>query len=115
MFNSHICRNLQRLALRPYLSGGYGAGLLYAGTIDYLALVPAKSLPYIWNAFTASWLETSFGGLAVSCLAVIVLGKGRVAWAFGVRGLLGLGFCVGLGWALGLAGWHVVDLPVPNG
>jgi len=48
----------------------------YVGVVPYcMALEPGKSLPYVWNAFTANWLETNLGALGASCIAVVVLGR----------------------------------------
>ena len=52
----------------------YGAGVVYAPTVEYLALVPGNSIPYLWNVFTASWIETSAVALAVNCILVIIAG-----------------------------------------
>jgi hypothetical protein len=55
----------------------YGLGAVYSGAVEYLALVPGNSIPYLWNVFTASWIETNPGQLVVSCLLLILVGEER--------------------------------------
>lgn len=59
----------------------YGLGVVYARAVDYLALVPGNSIPYLWNVFTASWIETNPAALAVSCLLLIIVGEDEEARA----------------------------------
>ena len=54
----------------------YGLGAVYGAAVEYLALVPGNSIPYLWNVFTASWIETNAAALAVSCVLLIIVGEG---------------------------------------
>lgn len=44
-------------------------------TAEYVSLVPGNSIPYLWNVFTASWLETRVVALAVSCVLLMLVGE----------------------------------------
>ena len=42
--------------------------------VAHVALVPGRTIPYMWNVFTASWLEVNPLGLIVSCAAAVLAG-----------------------------------------
>ena len=42
--------------------------------VAHVALVPGRTIPYLWNVFTASWLEVNPLGFIVSCAAAILTG-----------------------------------------
>ncbi|WCJ19350.1 rhomboid protein-related [Euphorbia peplus] len=43
--------------------------------IAYLALIPAKTIPFGWNLITAGYIEQSIYGVAVSTFCLLVMGK----------------------------------------
>lgn len=45
--------------------------------VAHVALVPGRTIPYLWNVFTASWLEVNPLGFIVSCAAAILTGASR--------------------------------------
>jgi hypothetical protein len=53
----------------------YGVVAVGLVSVEYIALVPGHSIPYLWNVFTASWLETNVGALAVSCVTLLAAGE----------------------------------------
>eukprot|EP00271_Cylindrocystis_brebissonii_P017997 TRINITY_DN4917_c0_g1_i1.p1 TRINITY_DN4917_c0_g1~~TRINITY_DN4917_c0_g1_i1.p1 ORF type:complete len:331 (-),score=45.19 TRINITY_DN4917_c0_g1_i1:415-1407(-) len=62
-------------AISVVLAVGFLIVLAYAPALDYLALVPGKTIPFAWNLVTAGYIENSPISLAVNILALLVLGK----------------------------------------
>ncbi|KDP25719.1 hypothetical protein JCGZ_23940 [Jatropha curcas] len=43
--------------------------------VSYLALIPAKTIPFAWNLITAGYIEQSIYGVVVSTLCLLIMGK----------------------------------------
>lgn len=43
--------------------------------ITYLALIPAKTIPFAWNLITAGYIEQSIFGVVVSTICLLIMGK----------------------------------------
>ncbi|KAF2318548.1 hypothetical protein GH714_008835 [Hevea brasiliensis] len=43
--------------------------------VSYLALIPAKTIPFAWNLITAGYIEQSIYGVVVSTLFLLIMGK----------------------------------------
>lgn len=43
--------------------------------VSYLALIPAKTIPFAWNLITAGYVEQSIPGLAISIIGLLFIGK----------------------------------------
>eukprot|EP01018_Ginkgo_biloba_P020436 Gb_15798 [translate_table: standard] len=54
---------------------GYAISQLFPSTIDFLALVPGKTIPFAWNLLTAGYLEQSIFGLILSVAGLLFSGK----------------------------------------
>jgi membrane associated rhomboid family serine protease len=55
---------------------GFVANAIFPRTVsDTVALIPGKSIPYVWNIITAGYFETSVFGLAVSIASLLVVGR----------------------------------------
>ncbi|KAK8542197.1 hypothetical protein V6N12_014800 [Hibiscus sabdariffa] len=48
---------------------------LLPSSVTYLALIPARTIPYGWNLVTAGYIEQSVVGVVVSTLGLLFLGK----------------------------------------
>ncbi|CAN0825458.1 Rhomboid-like protein 19 [Linum grandiflorum] len=44
-------------------------------TVNYLALIPARTIPFAWNLITAGYVEQSIFGVVASTLCLLVMGK----------------------------------------
>jgi membrane associated rhomboid family serine protease len=54
---------------------GYAMTQLFPSTVEYLALVPGKTIPFAWNLITAGYLEQSLFGLILSIIGLLFSGK----------------------------------------
>uniref|UniRef100_A0A0D6R731 Peptidase S54 rhomboid domain-containing protein n=1 Tax=Araucaria cunninghamii TaxID=56994 RepID=A0A0D6R731_ARACU len=54
---------------------GYAASQIFPSTVEYLALIPGKTIPFAWNLITAGYLEQSVFGLVLSVIALLFSGK----------------------------------------
>nr|XP_029124162.1 rhomboid-like protein 19 [Elaeis guineensis] len=54
---------------------GYLLVLISPWTLNYLALVPAKTFPFVWNIITAGYIEQSISELISSILGLLLCGK----------------------------------------
>lgn len=43
--------------------------------VNYLALIPARTIPFVWNLLTAGYIEQSVYGVVVSTLGLLFIGK----------------------------------------
>ncbi|XP_061347081.1 rhomboid-like protein 19 [Gastrolobium bilobum] len=43
--------------------------------ITYLALIPARTIPFVWNLITAGYIEQSVYGVVVSTIGLLFIGK----------------------------------------
>mmetsp|Transcript_22583 Transcript_22583/g.27235 ORF Transcript_22583/g.27235 Transcript_22583/m.27235 type:complete len:308 (+) Transcript_22583:137-1060(+) len=57
------------------LTAFYVLSLVFPVAINYVALVPGKTLPCVWNILTASFVETDLLMLIVNSLALLLLAK----------------------------------------
>jgi len=57
------------------LLGGYALLYFVPTSIDYLAIVPAKTIPYVWTVFTAGYIEQVLPGAIGSSLGLLFCGK----------------------------------------
>lgn len=57
------------------LTLGCAAGYASPEIANYVALVPGKTLPYVWNVFTCSYFEQRVVSLVASCISLLVLGS----------------------------------------
>ncbi|KAL6501114.1 Rhomboid-like protein 19 [Orobanche hederae] len=44
-------------------------------SVSYLALIPAKTIPFAWNLLTAGYFEHSIFGLVISTIGLLFIGK----------------------------------------
>ncbi|XP_057865549.2 rhomboid-like protein 19 [Cryptomeria japonica] len=54
---------------------GYSISQVFPSAVDYLALVPGKTVPFAWNLVTAGYLEQSIFGLIVNIAGLLFSGK----------------------------------------
>lgn len=67
---TRLCKGLATI-----LVTGYVILQIFPFTVDFVALVPGKTIPFVWNLFTAGYLEQSIFGLVVSVLGLLFSGK----------------------------------------
>ncbi|TKY51573.1 Rhomboid protein 19 [Spatholobus suberectus] len=48
---------------------------LFPSAITYLALIPARTIPFAWNLITAGYVEQSVYGVVVSTIGLLFIGK----------------------------------------
>ncbi|GIL64157.1 hypothetical protein Vafri_18115 [Volvox africanus] len=51
----------------------YFVAYVFPQTVDYIALIPGRTLPYVWNLFTAGFLTTNPIKLGLEVIAVLLL------------------------------------------
>ncbi|KAL3687799.1 hypothetical protein R1sor_014108 [Riccia sorocarpa] len=61
--------------LAAVLVGGLIITKAFPFTIDYLALVPGKTIPFVWNLITAGYVEYTVIGLIVSITGLLFFGR----------------------------------------
>lgn len=61
--------------LTVVLIGGYAVVQIFPAAISYLALIPARTIPFAWNLITAGYIEQSLLGVAVSTVGLLFIGK----------------------------------------
>ncbi|KAL7148631.1 hypothetical protein ABFS83_06G191800 [Erythranthe nasuta] len=44
-------------------------------TVSYLALIPAKTIPFVWNLISAGYVEQSVYGVVISTIGLLFIGK----------------------------------------
>jgi membrane associated rhomboid family serine protease len=57
------------------LIGGYALLQLIPGSVNYLAIIPAKTIPFVWTLFTAGYIEQVLPGAIGSSLGLLFCGK----------------------------------------
>ncbi|XP_019193223.1 PREDICTED: rhomboid-like protein 19 [Ipomoea nil] len=57
------------------LVGGYTVVQIVPSALSYLALIPAKTIPFAWNLITAGYVEQSIYGVVVSTVGLLFIGK----------------------------------------
>lgn len=68
------CTKLSR-AISAVLLSGYIVQVVFPSSRQYLALVAGRTLPCVWNVFSAGLLQTHILSLVVSILAILLLSK----------------------------------------
>ncbi|KAL1357832.1 hypothetical protein HN51_009692 [Arachis hypogaea] len=48
---------------------------LFPSSLTYLALVPARTIPFAWNLITAGYVEQSVYGVVISTISLLFIGK----------------------------------------
>ncbi|CAL0328439.1 unnamed protein product [Lupinus luteus] len=48
---------------------------LFPSVVTYLALIPARTIPFAWNLITAGYIEQSVYGVVVSTFGLLFIGK----------------------------------------
>ncbi|KAG6556660.1 hypothetical protein Mapa_001601 [Marchantia paleacea] len=61
--------------LAAVLVAGFVVAKALPFTVDYLALVPGKTIPFTWNLVTAGYFEHTFIGLIVSIVGLLYFGR----------------------------------------
>uniref|UniRef100_A0A7N0V4W5 Rhomboid protein n=1 Tax=Kalanchoe fedtschenkoi TaxID=63787 RepID=A0A7N0V4W5_KALFE len=61
--------------LAGVLVGGHVAVQIFPAAVTYLALIPARTIPFAWNLITAGYLEQTIYGAVVSTVGLLFLGK----------------------------------------
>ncbi|KAH7444372.1 hypothetical protein KP509_02G076100 [Ceratopteris richardii] len=67
---SRLCKGLATLLVLVYI-----VILIFPPAVDYIALVPGKTIPFAWNLLSAGYLEQSIFTLLVSVLGILFGGK----------------------------------------
>ncbi|XWS75133.1 hypothetical protein CRYUN_Cryun01aG0059200 [Craigia yunnanensis] len=61
--------------LAVILIGGHIVVQLLPSSVTYLALIPARTIPFGWNLITSGYIEQSVHGVVVSTLGLLFMGK----------------------------------------
>ncbi|CAB4290666.1 unnamed protein product [Prunus armeniaca] len=61
--------------LAVVLIGGHIVVQFLPQAVNYLALIPARTIPFVWNLLTAGYIEQSVYGVVVSTLGLLFIGK----------------------------------------
>ncbi|KAL0322377.1 UNVERIFIED_CONTAM: Rhomboid-like protein 19 [Sesamum calycinum] len=61
--------------LAVVLIGGHIVVQIMPPAVSYLALIPAKTIPFAWNLFTAGYIEQSIIGVVISTVGLLFIGK----------------------------------------
>ncbi|KAE8792768.1 rhomboid-like protein 19 [Hordeum vulgare] len=48
---------------------------LFPSAINYLALIPARTIPFAWNLITAGYVEQTIPGVIISIIGLLLFGK----------------------------------------
>uniref|UniRef100_A0A7N0R9G9 Rhomboid protein n=1 Tax=Kalanchoe fedtschenkoi TaxID=63787 RepID=A0A7N0R9G9_KALFE len=67
---TRLCKGLSGV-----LVGGYALLSILPPLVQYLALVPDRTIPFAWNILTAGYVEQSVFGLVVSIVGLLFMGK----------------------------------------
>ncbi|XP_041000336.1 rhomboid-like protein 19 [Juglans microcarpa x Juglans regia] len=67
---TRLCKGLAVVLL-----GGHIVVQLFPSAITYLALIPARTIPFTWNLITAGYVEQSVHGVVASTLGLLFIGK----------------------------------------
>ncbi|KAL2227772.1 UNVERIFIED_CONTAM: Rhomboid-like protein 19 [Sesamum indicum] len=61
--------------LAVVLIGGHIVVQILPTAVSYLALIPAKTIPFAWNLITAGYIEQSIIGVVISTVGLLFIGK----------------------------------------
>ncbi|KAJ6720284.1 RHOMBOID-LIKE PROTEIN 19 [Salix viminalis] len=61
--------------LAVVLVAGHIVVQILPSAVNYLALIPAKTIPFAWNLITAGYIEQSIYGVVASTLCLLIMGK----------------------------------------
>ncbi|KAL0402369.1 UNVERIFIED_CONTAM: Rhomboid-like protein 19 [Sesamum latifolium] len=61
--------------LAVVLIGGHIVVQILPTAVSYLALIPAKTIPFAWNLITAGYIEQSVIGVVISTVGLLFIGK----------------------------------------
>ncbi|XP_072957769.1 rhomboid-like protein 19 [Typha angustifolia] len=61
--------------LAVVLLGGYALLQVFPSAVNYLALIPARTIPFAWNLITAGYLEQVLPGAIGSSVGLLFCGK----------------------------------------
>ncbi|KAL2249249.1 rhomboid-like protein 19 [Sesamum indicum] len=61
--------------LAVVLIGGHIVVQILPSAASYLALIPAKTIPFAWNLITAGYIEQSIHGVFISTVGLLFIGK----------------------------------------
>ncbi|CAN1338527.1 Rhomboid-like protein 19 [Linum perenne] len=61
--------------LAVVLVAGHVVVQIFPFTLNYLALIPARTIPFAWNLITAGYVEQTIYGVVASTLCLLVMGK----------------------------------------
>lgn len=61
--------------LAVVLVGGSIIVQAFPFTVNYLALIPARTIPFAWNLITAGYIEQTLAGMVVSTLGLLFVGR----------------------------------------
>ncbi|KAL8052153.1 hypothetical protein ABFX02_06G194500 [Erythranthe guttata] len=61
--------------LAVVLIGGHIVVQILPYTVSYLALIPAKTIPFVWNLISAGYVEQSVYGVVISTIGLLFIGK----------------------------------------
>ncbi|XP_059628300.1 rhomboid-like protein 19 [Cornus florida] len=67
---TRLCKGFAVLLL-----GGHIVVQILPSAVDYLALIPAKTIPFAWNLITAGYIEQSVYGVVISTVGLLFIGK----------------------------------------
>ncbi|KAG6734501.1 hypothetical protein I3842_01G275700 [Carya illinoinensis] len=67
---TRLCKGLAVVLL-----GGHIVVQLFPSAISYLALIPARTIPFGWNLITAGYIEQSVYGVVASTVGLLFIGK----------------------------------------
>ncbi|KAF5467139.1 hypothetical protein F2P56_016997 [Juglans regia] len=67
---TRLCKGLAVVLL-----GGHIVVQLFPSAITYLALIPARTIPFGWNLITAGYIEQSVHGVVASIVGLLFIGK----------------------------------------
>lgn len=57
------------------LVGGHIVVQLFPPVVTYLALIPARTIPFAWNLLTAGYIEQTVYGVVISTIGLLFIGK----------------------------------------
>ncbi|PKA47660.1 hypothetical protein AXF42_Ash014437 [Apostasia shenzhenica] len=67
---TRLCKGLAVI-----LIGGYALLQFFPSAVSYLALIPARTIPFAWNLLTAGYTEQTLPGVAIGVVGLLFLGR----------------------------------------
>ncbi|KAK4279694.1 hypothetical protein QN277_011432 [Acacia crassicarpa] len=61
--------------LAVVLVGGHIVTQVFPSAVSYLALIPARTIPFAWNLISAGYIEQSIYGVIVNTIGLLFIGK----------------------------------------